>query len=151
MKKPLSFMSRGWMTIVAVMLAFISGSMTRARMIQASEATAAGQVYELMIYHTAPGKATALESLFRDSSKLQAKYLRVLGYWVPTEEPWKDTFIYLVAHPSREAAERNWHAFHSNPAFPPYREAAIPLIKHDGDDFKVDEIYMRPSDFSALK
>lgn len=151
MKKSLHLISRAWMTIVAVILAFMAGSMTGTRMIRASEAKAAGQIYELMIYHTIPGKAAALESLFRDSSKLQAKYLHVLGYWMPTENPWKDTFIYLVVHPSREAAERNWHAFHSNPAFPPYREAAIPLIKHDGDDFKVDEIYMRPSDFSALK
>jgi hypothetical protein len=149
--RTLRLMSRGWMTLVAVGLAFVAGSMTRGRAIQASEASTQGRVYQLMIYHTVPGQAAALESLFRDSSKLQGKYLHVLGYWVPTDEPWKDTFIYLVAHPSREAAESNWRAFHSNPAFPPYRAAAIPLIKHDGDHFQVDEIYMRPSDFSALK
>ena len=105
-----------------------------------------------MIYHTLPGKGPQLESVFRQSAKLQAKYLNVLGYWVPNEDPaWQNTFIYLISHPSRAAADRNWHAFHSDPAFPPYRSAAEPLIEHVGDDYKVDEIYMRPSDFSALK
>ena len=106
-----------------------------------------------MIYHTLPGKVPALESIFRDVSKLQAKYnLNVIGYWVPNEDPaWKDTFVYLVAHPSRKAAQANWHALHSDPEFLPYRKSAEPLIEQVSGDFKVDEVYMRPTDFSALK
>jgi len=39
-----------------------------------------------MIYHTAPGKAPALESIFRDVAKLQTKHnLNVAGYWVPAK------------------------------------------------------------------
>jgi hypothetical protein len=90
------------------------------------------RVFELMIYHTVPGKVPALESLFRDSYKLQAKHgLNVIGYWVPNEDPtWKNTFVYLIAHPSRPEADENWHALHSDPAFLPYRHAAEPLIEH---------------------
>jgi hypothetical protein len=151
-KFPTRFRLWGSFSLVAALF-FAAGSLTNAQIIRASQAkTDSTRVFELMIYHTVPGKAAELEALFRDSSKLQAKYLNVIGYWVPNEDPaWKDTFVYLVAHPSREAADKSWHAFHSNPAFPPYRQAAIPLIEHVGDNFKVDEIYMRPSDFSAMK
>jgi len=145
---------RASMICGALGLAFVAGSMFGARALNTAQAKAEGnRLFQLMIYHTYPGKAPELESIFRKSHTLQAKYLNVIGYWVPTEDPaWKDTFVYLVAHPSREAADKNWHAFHSDPAFPPYQQAAIPLIQHTGDDdFKVEEIYMRASDFSALK
>jgi hypothetical protein len=59
-----------------------------------------------MVYHTLPGKVPALESIFRDVSKLQTKHdLNVVGYWVPDTDPaWANAFIYLVAHPSRATA-----------------------------------------------
>jgi len=135
------------------MLSFAAGSLTSAQVIKMRQAQAdSSRVFELMIYHARPGKVRELEAVFRESAKLQGKYLNVVGYWVPNEDPaWQNTFIYLVEHPSREAADRNWHAFHADPAFPPYRRAAEPLIEHAGEDYQVDEIYMRASDFSALK
>jgi NIPSNAP protein len=111
------------------------------------------RVFELMIYHTLPGKASDLESVFRNSYKLQAKYgLDVIGYWVPNDDPaWNDTFIYLIAHPSRAEADAHWKAFHADPAFPPLRAAAAKLIQQVNRDYRVDEIFMRPSDFSKMK
>jgi NIPSNAP len=111
------------------------------------------RVFELMIYHTLPGKATSLEDVFRNSATLQAKHgLDVIGYWVPNDDPaWNDTFIYLIAHPSRAEADAHWKGFHADPAFPPLRHAASPLIQQVNGDYKVDEIFMRPSDFSAMK
>jgi len=142
-----------WVLCGLFAFSFGAGTMATARVMQAREAKMAqARIFELMIYHTLPGKAPELESIFRASAKLQARYLDVVGYWVPNEDPaWKNTFVYLIAHPSREAATKNWHAFHSDPAFPPYRAAAAPLIEHAGEDYKVDEIYMRPSDFSAMR
>ena len=76
----------------------------------------------------------------------------MIGYWVPNEDPaWNNTFIYLIAHPSRAQADANWHALHTDPEFLQYRNRALPLIEHVNDGYKVDEIYMRPSDFSAMK
>jgi NIPSNAP len=111
------------------------------------------RVFELMIYHTLPGKAPDLESIFRDSAALQAKHgLDVIGYWVPNEDPaWNDTFIYLIAHPSRAEAVAHWKEFHSDPAFPAARKAAAALIQQQNGEYKVDEIYMRPTDFSRMK
>ncbi|HEU5247006.1 MAG TPA: NIPSNAP family protein [Candidatus Udaeobacter sp.] len=111
------------------------------------------RIFELRIYHAVPGKVLALESVFRDASKVMANHgINVVGYWVPTEDPaWKDSFIYVVAHSSREEAKKNWDALHSDPAFRPYVEAAKPLIDKAGKTFRVDEVYMRPTDFSPMR
>lgn len=138
----------------AVLLSFVAGCLVTARLSRPSAVSAnANRIFELMIYHTLPGKATELESLFRASHELQRKHgLDVIGYWMPNEDPaWKDTFVYLIAHPSRAEAQHHWNSLHGDPAFQPYREKAEPLIQHTGDDYKVDEIYMRPSDFSRMK
>ena len=37
------------------------------------------------------------------------------------------------------------------PTFLPYRKAAIPLIQKVNGNYNVDEIYMRPTDYSAMK
>src|SRR5262245_53381184 len=95
------------------LLSFAAGSLLTARLTRLSPVSADGnRVFELMVYHTVPGKVPALESVFRDVAKLQARHdLNVVGYWVPTEDPaWKDTFIYLVAHPSLDEAKKNWRA-----------------------------------------
>jgi hypothetical protein len=124
--------------------------MTRPEVVEA----ASDHIFELMIYHTLPGKAPALESIFRDVSKLQAKHgLNAVGYWVPkgNDPAWENTFAYLVVHPSREDAEANWKALHADPAFQPYFKAAAPLIQQVNGDYQVDEVYMRPTDYSAMK
>lgn len=140
--------------LASTLVSFIAGSLLTAHFTHPGNVSADGnRVFELMIYHTVPGKVPALESIFRDVSKMQAKYnLHVVGYWVPDEDPaWNNTFIYLIAHPSRKEADANWHAFHADPEFLHYRKAAELLIEKANDDYKVDEIYMRPTDFSAMK
>lgn len=145
---------KGWVTCCTALLSFAAGSLWTAHLMQPHQVQANGnRVFELMVYHTVPGKVPALESIFRDVSKLQTKYnLNVAGYWVPNEDSsWKNTFVYLVVHPSRKEAEANWHALHADPAFLPYRKSAEPLIEKQNDQYNVDEIYMRPTDFSAMK
>jgi hypothetical protein len=140
--------------LFASLLSFAAGALMTAWASHARTVKAdSSRIFELMIYHTVPGKVPELESIFRDVSRMQAKYgLDVLGYWVPERDPaWNDTFIYLVAHPSLEDAKKNWRALHADPAFLPYRKAAEPLIRRVNSDFQVDEVYMRPSDFSAMR
>lgn len=143
-----------WMPWVIALLSFAAGSLFTARLTHLNPVKAdSNRVFELMVYHTLPGKVPELESIFRDVSKLQEKHdVHVLGYWVPNDNPaWANTFIYLVAQPSREDAKKNWDALHADPDFPPYRKQAVPLIQKDDAGFKVDEVYMRPTDYSALK
>jgi NIPSNAP len=145
---------KGWIFLATALVSFVSGSLFTSRVMHLREVRAdSNRLFELMIYHTVSGKVPALESIFRDVAKLQTKYhLNVVGYWVPNEDPaWKDTFVYLVVHPSRKEAEANWHALHADPEFLPYRKSAEPLIEKVNGNFKVDEVYMRPTDFSAMR
>ena len=99
-----------WIVGFGTVVSFAAGSLFTARLAHLREVRAdSNRVFELMIYHTVPGKMPALESSFHDVAKLQTKYnLNVVGYWVPNADPaWKNRFIYLVVHPSREAAEAN--------------------------------------------
>jgi NIPSNAP len=137
-----------------VLLSFAAGSLLTHWLMRGNTASAdSPRLFQLMIYHTAPGKVPALESVFRDVSRLQAKHhLDVVGYWVPTpDSEWKDAFVYLVAHKNREDADANWKALHADPAFLPYRKAAEPLIEKVQGDYHVDEVYLQPTDFSAMK
>jgi len=144
----------GWIVCGVVLVSFSAGSLITARLSHANQLTAnSNRVFELLVYHTLPGKAPALESVFRDASKVMAGHgINVVGFWVPNEDPvWKDTFIYVVAHPSREEAKKNWDALHADPLFRPYIEAAKPLLEKVGNTFRVDEVYMRPTDFSPMQ
>ena len=108
------------------------------------------RVFELRIYHTVPGKVPELESRFRDIySKLLAKHnLQVVGYWVPEgAASWDNTFVYLVAHSSREEAKKNWDAMLADPEI----QAAIKAEEASKLVEKIDRVYMRPTDFSPMK
>lgn len=150
----LDLRNKRWMVCAAVLFSFAAGSLSTAGLTHTRNVRADNnRVFELMVYHTMPGKEPALESLFRDGLKIMAGHgLNVVGFWVPNEDSaWGDTLVYLVAHPSRDDAEKNWQALHNDPAFRPYIESAKPLIQKPDGHFKVDEVYMRPTDFSAMK
>jgi hypothetical protein len=153
--KPLLAILNRWnlsgLTLCGVaVVSFAAGSLITDRLTHLKQVEAdSNRVFELDIYHAVPGKVPALESRFSDASKLLAKHnLNVVGYWVPNEDPaFENTFVYLVAHSSREAAEKNWNAFHEDPAFQKYRksEDAEKLIE------RVDKTYMRPTNYSPMK
>jgi NIPSNAP len=145
---------KGWMICGTALISFAAGSLLTGRLVHLSQVRAdSNRVFELRVYHTVPGKVPALESIFRDVSKLIAKHdINVVGYWVPSDDPaWTNTFIYLVAHPSQEEAKKNWAAVHADPAFPEYRKQAALLIEKVNEEYNVDEVYMRPTDYSAMK
>jgi hypothetical protein len=147
-------MAKRWITCGIALISFAVGSLVTGYLTQVRQVSADNnRAFELMIYHTLPGKAQALESIFRDVSTLQEKHhINVVGYWVPNDDPeWENTFIYLVAQPSEKEAKKNWEALHADPEFPKYRQQASEIIEKREGVYKVDEVYMRPSDFSAMK
>lgn len=144
------------LSLIAVggMLFFSGMAFQKGRLSPMPVEAASGHLYELMVYHALPGKATALETIFRDVSHLQAQHgLHAIGYWVPKDNDpaWRDTFVYLLVHADRQSAEANWKALHADPAFKPFRAAAAPLIQQKDGDFLVDEIYMSPTKYSDFK
>ena len=140
-----------WTVCGIALVSFAAGSLIAARLSHLNQVKAdSNRVFELRVYHAVPGKVPELESRFRDSaSKLLAKHdLKAVGYWVPEDAPASDnTFIYILAHPSREEAKKNWDAMFADPAFQEMvkAEQANKLVE------KVDVTYMRPIDFSAMK
>jgi hypothetical protein len=114
-------------------------------------ALAQSRVFELRTYHTYDGKLEALKANFRDHHLATFKRhgIESIGYWVPQDpELAKNTLIYLLAHPSREAAEKNWAEFRKDPEF-------IQLAKESEKDGKivqkVESVYLDPADFSPMK
>ena len=140
--------SKGWSVCAIALLSFTAGSLVATRLAHMDHVRAeSNRVFELRIYHTAPGKLPAVESRFRDIySKLFAKHdLQVVGYWVPEGATnWDNTFVYLVAHSSREEAKKNWDAMFADPEV----QEAIKSEEADKLVEKIDRTYMRPTDFS---
>jgi hypothetical protein len=125
----------------AAMVPFVSAAA------EAKEASG-DTVYELRIYHAMEGKLDALVARFRDHTDAIFKKhgLKPVAYWNPTDEPVKaNTFIYILKHPSREAATANWKSFHDDPEWikvSTASEANGKLVE------KVDSTYMTLTDFS---
>ena len=105
-------------------------------------------VYELRIYHAYEGKLDDLLRRFRDHTmKLFEKHgIKNVAYWTPTDDPLKGkTLVYILAHPSREAATANWQAFRDDPEWISARdksEANGKLVE------KVDSTFMTMTEFS---
>ena len=142
---------KGWTVCGIALVSFAVGSLFTARLAHIGQVRAdSNRVFELRVYHAVPGKVPALESQFRDTtSKLLAKHdLKIVGYWVPEGTPaWDNTFIFMVAHPSREEAKKNWDVFRADPEF----QEVIKSQQANKTVEKIDVTYMRPTDFSPMK
>lgn len=76
------------------------------------------RVFELRTYHAAPGKLAALQARFRDHTlALFARHqMELVAFFTPSDAPGRDqTLVYLLAFPSRAAAERAWTEFRADP------------------------------------
>ncbi|HYZ83805.1 MAG TPA: NIPSNAP family protein [Bryobacteraceae bacterium] len=112
---------------------------------------AENRVFEMRTYHTYEGKLPNLLARFRDhTTKLFEKHgMTNIGYWVPTDEPQsKNTLVYILAYPSREAAKKAWDGFRQDPAWVKVRDASEANGKIVE---KVDSVFMSPTDFSKIK
>jgi NIPSNAP len=105
-------------------------------------------VYELRVYHIAPGRQDDLLRRFREHTMalFEKHGIHNVAYWLPTGEPLKGhTLIYMLRHPSREAADVNWKAFREDPEWVRVKaesEANGPLVE------KIDSTFLSLTDFS---
>jgi hypothetical protein len=72
--------------------------------------------YELRVYYAAAGTLDDLHARFRNHTmKIFEKHgMANIGYWVPIDNP-DNKLIYLLAHPSRDAAKKAWAGFSADP------------------------------------
>jgi hypothetical protein len=113
-----------------------------------TDAAESDVVYELRVYHCYEGKLPDLLKRFREhTTKIFEKHgMKNVAYWSPMDEPQKsNTLIYILAHPSREAAAANWKAFSADPEWQSVQKASEANGKIVE---KVDSTFMMLTDFS---
>jgi hypothetical protein len=109
------------------------------------------RVFELRTYTAAPGKMPALEARFRDHTlKLFDKHgLTVVGFWKPLDPKAADEkLVYLLAFPSKEAADKAWKEFREDPDWLKAKDES----EKDGKlTANVESVFLSPTDYSPLK
>ena len=95
----------------------------------------------------------ALEARFRDhTNKLFEKHgITIIGFWTEIDpKEGEEKLIYIVAYPSKEAADKSWKEFRDDPDWKKVHaesEKDGSLLKKNG----VESTYMLPTDFSPIK
>ncbi len=112
-----------------------------------------GPVYELRTYTAAPGRLDDVLARFRDHTIaiFNRHGMVSIGYWVPQDaaDGAGEKLVYVLQHPSREDAAKNWAAFRADPewqAVSKASEAHGKIVTH------TESVFLAPADFSpALK
>ena len=118
----------------------------------AASAQAGTRVFELRTYTAPDGKLPELHKRFRDHTRriFDKHGMKSIGYWTPLEGPNAETtLIYILEHPSREEARKNWAAFQADPEWIKAKtesEAGGPILAKPPES-----VFLNPTDFSPLK
>ena len=110
-----------------------------------------GRVFELRTYTCYEGKLPDLLARFKNHTmQIFTRHgMTNIGYWVPQDAPLsQNTLIYVLAHPSREAAKKNWDEFRNDPEWQKVQkesEANGKIV------LKVESVFMDPTEFSPMK
>ena len=102
-------------------------------------------------YYAMPGKMKDLHARFRDHTcKLFEKHgMTIIGFWSPTDgKVAEEKMVYILAYPSKEAADKAWKAFREDPE---WKKAAQESEKNGKLVAKVESLYMNPTDYSPIK
>jgi hypothetical protein len=109
------------------------------------------RVFELRTYYAAPGKMDALNARFRDHTcRLFKKHgMTVVGFWTPTQpDEAQRKLIYLLAHASKDAADKSWQAFRDDQEWNAVKTAS----EKDGKLVeKIEQVFLNPTDYSPMK
>src|SRR5262245_42516417 len=109
------------------------------------------RVFEMRTYYAAPGKMKALHARFRDHTcALFKKHgMELIGFWSPTDEKEAERkMVYILAFPSKEAADKSWQAFRDDPD---WKKARAESEKDGKLVERLESVYLNPTDYSPLK
>jgi len=136
--------------VVLLLAGFAAGRISAGPATVAAQ-TPAAHVYELRTYTAVEGKLANVNARFRDHTRaiFEKHDMKSVGYWTPVEGPTAGTtLVYLLEHPSRDAATKNWAAFRADPEWVKVKadsEAAGPIVA------KTESVYLTPTDYSPMK
>src|SRR5215469_8496041 len=110
------------------------------------------RIFELRTYTTAPGKMDALNARFRNhTNRLFEKHgMTIIGFWMPAKQKkGEEKLIYILAYPSKEAADKSWKGFREDPEW----QKVVTESEKDGKLLAKppESVYMKPTDYSPLK
>ena len=134
-----------------VISAFVLGTLVGGFGVSAAQRTVPDRIFEIRTYTTAPGQLPMLNQRFRDHTVeiFKRHGMESVGYWVPTDTALaQNTLIYVLAHPSRDAARQAWADFGKDPEWMKVRAATdVEGLKV----LKVQSVFATPTDYSAIK
>jgi NIPSNAP len=116
-----------------------------------AHAQAAKHVYELRTYTAPEGKLGELNSRFRDHtiSIFNRHGMKSVLYMTPQDAPDSaNTLIYVLEHPSREAAKKAWADFQADPE---WVKVSAESQVNGRIVSKVVSVFGEPTDYSPLK
>ena len=109
------------------------------------------RVFEIRTYTVAPGQLPALNRRFRDNTvRIFTKHdMTSIGYWTPLDSARAETtLIYVLAHPSRDAARKAWADFSADSEWKAVRTAT----EAEGlKVLKVESTFAAPTDYSPIR
>ena len=135
---------------VGLAAAFMAGFAARGVMPAepVAHAQAAPRVFELRTYTPAEGKLDLLHARFKNHTLriFQRHGMTNVWYGKPMDAPLSQaTLIYMLAHQSRDAAQKSWDAFRADTEW-----AAV--AKESGvGPVKVVSVFLEPTDYSPMK
>ncbi|HWJ55371.1 MAG TPA: NIPSNAP family protein [Vicinamibacterales bacterium] len=118
---------------------------------RASQPAAPAHIYELRTYTAAEGKLDAVNARFRDNTRriFDRHNMKSVGYWLPTEgDKAGTTLIYILEHPSREEARKNWAEFSADPE---WQKVKAESEKDGRIVAKAESVFMSATDYSPIK
>ncbi len=144
-------MKKMW-SVAAIGAAFVFGFIARG--VVPGEPVVSAQsarVYELRTYTAPDGKLEELHARFRNHTLriFQKHGMSNVAYFKPQDAPLsQNTMIYLIAHPSREAAKQNWAAFGKDPE---WQKVAQESQVNGKIVAKVESVFLDATDYSPMK
>ena len=141
-------MTRYLTTALLMLGAFAAGAVMQNTL---NAQSAASQVYELRTYTAPDGKLGELHARFRNHTlRLFKKHgMNSVVYLAPLDAPAsQNQLVYLLSHPSREAAKTNWDAFRNDPE---WKKVASESQVNGPLTSKVESVFLAPTDYSPMK
>jgi len=145
-------LKNSWIVLAGSTVVFIAG-VSAGSLMQSSiaHAQAAKHVYELRTYTAPEGKLSELHARFRDHTiKIFNKHgMKSVMYMQPQDAPDSaNTLIYVLEHPSREAAKKAWADFQADPE---WVKVSAESQVNGRIVSKVVSVFGDPTDYSPMK
>jgi NIPSNAP len=131
------------------LIGFSLGSVVQSRGVVKAQGT--GTVFELRTYTAPEGKLGDLQKRFRDHTRriFDKHAMKSIGYWIPQDAPLSQTtLIYILQHPNREAAKKNWADFQADPE---WQKVSAESQVNGRIVSKVESVFMEATDYSPIK